>query len=421
MADLVAAHENASTAPISSGQAKRYLFYIAGDIRRIAGNARVMLSLAEAVRRRGHTVSFVAQAWGPGDEYREVDAPLDASGKDAQRAPLPFEVIWLEPDQERRRWFARLFRAYQIRLLRPLVRRLYMAALAPLFGPIFDRERPDAVVTCSCSLIYFNEALAVAARECEARFAVLPLCHFDTGENTGPRFIRLFQRADLVPTFTRLEADWLVAHGVSARRARALGAAADYAIVNIANEASLSETDMAAHDRIVLFLGRKVRTKGYQHILQAMAQVWGEFPDTHFVFVGPREADWDADSAPFRADERVTDIVAGDAERADWLRRCSVLCVPSTAESFGMIYTEAWLFRKPVIAANIAVTRELIGDSEGGLIVEPTANAVAHGILSLLRDPALSRRLGENGWRATQTTFNWDRIAGDLDGRVFGA
>jgi glycosyltransferase involved in cell wall biosynthesis len=299
--------------------------------------------------------------------------------------------------------------------LRPLVRRLYIAALRPAFDRILDKARPQVVVTCSCSLIYFNETLEQSAREHAAFFAIVPMCHIETGENTGPRFISLFRRAGAALASTQHEASWLRAHGVPQSTTHVLGASADYVVADIAESSGNAGLEPSAAPNLILFLGRKARSKGYQLILGAMAAVWAEFPETQFAFVGPGETDWRNDSAPFLSDARVHDIGAVDAERAAWLKRCAILCVPSVAESFGLIYTEAWLFHKPVIAADIAVTRETVGLTGGGLIVEPTIDGVARGIAELLRNPARAREMGEQGWRATREKYNWANIAGALD------
>ena len=50
--------------------------------------------------------------------------------------------------------------------------------------------------------------------------------------------------------------------------------------------------------------------------------------------------------------------VITDAEKSSALAACSLLCVPSTEESLGVTYLEAWSFGKPVVAADIPVLGE---------------------------------------------------------------
>jgi glycosyltransferase involved in cell wall biosynthesis len=51
--------------------------------------------------------------------------------------------------------------------------------------------------------------------------------------------------------------------------------------------------------------------------------------------------------------------------------QCSILISPSTQESFGLVLLEAMARGKPVIAANIPASAELVKKSKGGLLFEP--------------------------------------------------
>ena len=66
---------------------------------------------------------------------------------------------------------------------------------------------------------------------------------------------------------------------------------------------------------------------------------------------------------------------------------------------------------KPVIAPDFAIeVARIVDGSECGVLVEVTeAKAIARAIVTLLNDPALARRLGENGRRAVEERYNWER------------
>jgi glycosyltransferase involved in cell wall biosynthesis len=67
-------------------------------------------------------------------------------------------------------------------------------------------------------------------------------------------------------------------------------------------------------------------------------------------------------------------------------------------ESLGLVLLEAWANQKPVIAADIAVSRELVTESGGGVIV-PFGNAqqLALEIENLLGNPGLRQTMGAGG------------------------
>jgi len=100
-----------------------------------------------------------------------------------------------------------------------------------------------------------------------------------------------------------------------------------------------------------------------------------------------------------------------DIEKSAALQACDLLCVPSRAESLGVAYLEAWYFKKPVVALDLPVLREVIGHNQNGLLVAHSGEAVANGICRLLKSPILQQRLGENGHASVVSQYDWNRIA----------
>jgi len=63
----------------------------------------------------------------------------------------------------------------------------------------------------------------------------------------------------------------------------------------------------------------------------------------------------------------------------------------------------------PVIASNFPLWREIIESNDCGLCVDPQKPAeIAAAIDRLITDPALARRLGDNGRAAVRSTYNWE-------------
>src|SRR5437868_10054860 len=86
---------------------------------------------------------------------------------------------------------------------------------------------------------------------------------------------------------------------------------------------------------LVLFVGARRSYKGADLLTEAAPLVVARHPHVRFAFVGPGEA------LPRRAE--LIDVGAvDDDERANWFRAADVICLPSSAESFGLVVTEAW-------------------------------------------------------------------------------
>lgn len=93
-------------------------------------------------------------------------------------------------------------------------------------------------------------------------------------------------------------------------------------------------------------------------------------------------------------------------ELANIIDQSSVLISPSTQESFGLVLLEAMARGKPVIAANIPASAELINKSKGGLLFEP-------GNPQDLATKILKISLDHHGL-SYATNHTWDKIGESL-------
>ncbi|WP_307821813.1 glycosyltransferase family 4 protein [Streptomyces coffeae] len=163
---------------------------------------------------------------------------------------------------------------------------------------------------------------------------------------------------------------------------------------------------------MVLFLGRKMRSKGYVTLLEATRYIWEEHPDTSFVFMGPR---WDDDCAERfaeHADPRIVELglVDEDAKHSA-LAACDVVCVPSTADLFPLVYVEAWACGKPVVASTFLGSGEVVAHGRDGLLARPAARPVAEAVSRLLADPSERRAMGAHGYDRVRGELGWDAVA----------
>lgn len=69
----------------------------------------------------------------------------------------------------------------------------------------------------------------------------------------------------------------------------------------------------------------------------------------------------------------------------------------------------------PVIASDFPVYRQFVEQAQCGLLADPEdSQAVAEAMLYLLRHPDEAEAMGENGRRAIEERYNWEREAGTL-------
>lgn len=92
------------------------------------------------------------------------------------------------------------------------------------------------------------------------------------------------------------------------------------------------------------------------------------------------------------------------------IQKSSILILPSSQESFGLVLLEAWACHKPVITSNIPQLTELINKSGGGLTFKlDDSNDLQQKVDSLLHSKTLYSKLSNSGYHYASTQ-TWDKI-----------
>ena len=172
---------------------------------------------------------------------------------------------------------------------------------------------------------------------------------------------------------------------------------------------------------VVLHLGMKAFEKGSETLVEAMKILWARGSNAWLVMAGPSLSTFDSYIATAGKDcPNLLNLPPfAETEKRDFLASATVVAQPSRVESLGLVLIEAWANRKPVIAADIAVSRELITSSGGGVTV-PFGNAeqLAVAIEKMLSDPELRQTMGAGGYKKAmeyQGDVPWQRTAEEFE------
>jgi phosphatidylinositol alpha-1,6-mannosyltransferase len=185
-----------------------------------------------------------------------------------------------------------------------------------------------------------------------------------------------------------------------------------------------------AHPTFVTVARLQDRYKGHDVLMRSMPLIRERVPDVRWVIVGdgPLRGELQELASALGVSDAVTFTgPASDRERDGWIRRATLLAMPSrlpegglAGEGYGIVYLEAGTFGKPVVAANVAGALDAVVDGETGLLVDPTdPAAVAGAITTLLLDSDLAARLGRAG-AARAATLSWPQIARRVQDLLLG-
>lgn len=190
--------------------------------------------------------------------------------------------------------------------------------------------------------------------------------------------------------------------------------------VNVANfqtgSDKASRSFYAAPDeKIIFYVGRLVKEKGVQVLLDAAPEILSGFPQAKFIIAG---------KGPYLNALKHQAELLGIANRVyftgyinDEVRNSlyswsDVAVFPSLYEPFGIVALEAMAARTPVVVSDCGGISEIVRQGIDGLKVRTgNSRSLARNILALLKQPQLGEQLRENAYNRVVDEFNWQNIA----------
>jgi phosphatidyl-myo-inositol alpha-mannosyltransferase len=331
--------------------------------------------LAEALRRRGHTVSVLAPLDDPDDDAlppwvtsagRAVPIPYNGSV-----ARLSFGPISLA---RTRRWL-REGGFDVLHVHEPFVPSLGMLACAAADGPIVATFHYATVR--SRALQVFGNAMQPALEKITGSIAVSPAARRVVVEHLG---------GDAV----------LIPNGV-----------------DVARFAGATPLPGRSEAPTVVFLGRiDEPRKGLAVLLEALPELVRLVPDVRLLVAGPGDVEEVRRAVPrsLRAQVEMLGMVS-EHDKPHVYASGDVYCAPNThGESFGIVLVEAMAAGTPVVASDLEAFRRVLEDGGAGVLVPVrNATAFAEALAALLRDTARRRALSTAGSRAV-TAYDWTTV-----------
>lgn len=175
-------------------------------------------------------------------------------------------------------------------------------------------------------------------------------------------------------------------------------------------------------DKVILVVGRMDKIKGQDTVIKAMRRIIPKFPNSKLMLVGngsfsgstrgglshPKANVWRSQLERLTRELRLEKNVIftgfiSDEQLKSAYQRADIVVLPSVKEGFGLVVSEAWLYKKPVIVSKGAGASETVGDGVSGFTFNPRdVDGLAKRLVRILKKPKMAAAMGRRGKEAVE-------------------
>jgi glycosyltransferase involved in cell wall biosynthesis len=192
---------------------------------------------------------------------------------------------------------------------------------------------------------------------------------------------------------------------------------AESKIATIPNGVDVSRFQPSKCDsKDVIFVGRLHERKGIDKLLESFSKVIRSEPQAvlHIVGSGEDEARLKALAKRLELNNKSVKFHGFVSEKGlvDLYSRSSLFVLPSYYEGFGIVLIEAMSAGLPLVSVRTGGAVEVIEEGKNGYLVD--YDNMHEGIIKLLSNQNLRKKMGEESRKMVEKEYAWEKIAGDV-------
>jgi len=165
-------------------------------------------------------------------------------------------------------------------------------------------------------------------------------------------------------------------------------------------------------------IARLFHLKGHEYVIAAARQVVQQHPEARFLFVGDGvlrgELEQSVTAAGLADVVKFVGLVSPESIAA-YIGAMDIVVHASLREGLARVLPQALIAGKPVVSYDVDGAREVVLPGQTGYLIPPCSiEPLANALEELLAQPALRRRLGEEGRRRFTDQFRHERMTREI-------
>ena len=183
-----------------------------------------------------------------------------------------------------------------------------------------------------------------------------------------------------------------------------------------ANRCTKEQLGYEENDLLILTVGRLIERKGQSKVIQAVSNIIPDFQNLKYAIIGngPERNNLENMILSKNLSNNITILDnISDKMLSDYYSACDLFALPNNfnlpndVEGFGIVFLEANLYKKPVIAGYSGGVIEAVQNKKTGLLINPNnPSELEKSIIMLLKNRELRDKLGKNGQERVIKKFN---------------
>ena len=176
--------------------------------------------------------------------------------------------------------------------------------------------------------------------------------------------------------------------------------------------------------RTILFLAKVSYHKGIMVLLDAFRKVHETLPDVKLVVAGHGPETELAQSVANTIGDGSAIQFIGKVDRANvpaCLQNCTVFCLPSYGEAFGMSVLEAMACGRAVVVTDDGGLRHIVTDKGGRKVPVADSQKLAEALVEIIQDPVLAQSMGTHNRKQVEERYAWDKVIDQIEALYYQA